>query len=217
LSDRTNAVLNELLNLLLKWETGVPKQVVESRLTERFSADVCRDTIRYALDNFLVDLVVDYPLPTWGILEGHHVWHFRRLSPESAKKLQDLDPVDLALVRLLQQQAEPGHIGEMRERDAKAELTRQGFKEDELRALWIDGMADSPWAFEGDEKIKWLRLVPEYEKTEEHKRAEEEWDRIALDREALHTRIADEMDKEEERRQKRSARDREKRLKRQST
>jgi len=217
LTETTDPVLRELLSLLQRPAAGVPKSVVESVLAEKSSQDDCRHAIEYALDNYLIDLVVDYPLRKWDFPEDSHVWHYRKLSPKSARSSQDLKPVHLALVKLLWQQNEPKCIGEMREKDARVELANQGFGEQELKLLWIDGLVDCYWAFEDDENTKWIRLIPEYEKTPEFKHQEEKLEEWAARREALHTRMTEDMEKEEKLGERKGVRYQEKRSKRQST
>lgn len=206
MSETASSVVTRLLGILEGPEAAVPKSVVEIKLAEEFSSDMSRDAIRYALANFLVDLVVDYPERKWGIRTDRPIWQLRRMSSEHAKMLQALAPAKLALVRLLQQQDDPDHVGEMRERDVRARLAKEGFTAQDLRSLWIDDMVDSWWAFEGDEKVERVRLIPEDEKTEDFKREEERIAMMAIDRESREIRAHEEYEKEQLQKQKRKSR-----------
>jgi len=192
--------------MLEESDASMPKSIVERRLADEFSPDTSRDAIRDALANYLVDLIVDYPERKWGIPTGRPVWHLKRISFEYAEKLQALTPAKLALVRLLQQQENGNHVGEMRERDARAMLAKEGFTTQDLRSLWIDDLVDTCWVFEGDEKVEWVRLIPEEEKTEEYKREEERTAMMAVDRESREIREHEEYEKEQMRKQKRKPR-----------
>jgi len=85
-------------------------------------------------------------------------------------------------------------------------IAKEGITAQDLRSLWIDDMVDSWWAFEGDEKVEWVRLIPEDEKTEDFKREEERIAMMAIDRESREIRMHEEYEKEQLRKQKRKAR-----------
>lgn len=206
MSETLSPAVTKLLSMLEESEAGMPKSIVEKRLADEFSPDMSRDAIRYALANYLVDLIVDYPERKWGVRTGRPVWHLKRISSEYAERFQALTPAKLALVRLLQQQEDANHVGEMRERDARAMLAKEGFTPQDLRSLWIDDVVDTCWAFEGDEKVEWVRLIPEEEKTEEYKREEEKIAVMAIDRESREIRGHEEYEKEQMRKQKRKPR-----------
>ena len=207
LSESIDRAVERILTVLKQEPTrSLPKSVAESELEKGFSKELAKAAIRNAVDRCLVNLVVDYPDEKWGINRGVPAWHLKLMNPEDVREIQGLKPAELALIRLLQQQDDPEHVGEMKEKDARATLVDEGFSEQDLRSLWIDDMVDSLFMYEGDKSIEWVRLIPEEEKTEEYKRHEEEMLLRAVDRESMEIRGHEECEKEQARQQKRKSR-----------
>ena len=145
--------------------------------------------IEYALDHHVVEKVIDYPPEDWDSFEKP-IWYVRTLSSEDAESHRSLPPHEWALLKLLWNQNDRDHLGQMKLEAVRAELRRQGFTEDDLEVLTIDGLVDHFFTTEDDVMTEWCYVLPEWEKTEEYRRSEEEIQRQALEKEGLKMHFA---------------------------
>jgi len=171
-----------LLDLLLAaGERGLPLAVasreLEMRLSKKGLPDVsslARATIETALDEWLIDKVIDDPL---GFdVTGPHgdVWFLRVPQEEKTQNLQSLPEVERKFLRLLHAVDIDRGLGMMREDVAIAKLREMGF--DINYVPWIDDRLETQYEWQDGEPVKWYCLIPEYLRTEEHKKALEEMD-----------------------------------------
>jgi len=190
-------LIDMLLSLLATHaDDDVPKIVVEQELTKAFPCELCKAAIQEAVAAHLVSLVVEYPMEQWGIPDDYPVWHLRIPSADDEEAARKMLPVEAALVEILQGQGDLGQVGELKEQDARAALASRGFDERDLRILWIDGVADNFWTTTSEGQVEWVRLVPEYDKTEEHWRSTEDYDAKAIEMSAIHMHMIEEEQRE---------------------
>jgi hypothetical protein len=129
--------------------------------------------IEDALNNHLVEKVIDYPPENWDSFEKP-IWYVRPTSAEVAESYRNLPPHEWALLKLLWNQNDRNHLGQMKLEAAQEELRRQGFPERRLRVLVIEGVVGHFFTTEDGVMTEWCYVLPEWEKTEEYKRSEEE-------------------------------------------
>jgi len=129
--------------------------------------------IEYVLDHHLVEKTIDYPPEDWDSFDKP-TWYVRPLSSEDAQSHRSLPPHEWALLKLLWNQNDRDHLGQMKLEAVRGELRRQGFTEDVLEVLTIDGLVDHFFTTEDGVMTEWCYVLPEWEKTEEYKRSEEE-------------------------------------------
>jgi len=206
----TSEIIQELLSLLGQEEhNSIPRVVLERELARHFSERMLKAAIQRAVDEYLVTIVTDYAAKKWDVYDGEVVWYVKTLSPDDARRLRELEPLDLALLRLLQQQNGPFGLGEMRCKEAEERILAQGFTEKEARHRYIP---DITYIFRttcDSWDMEHVALIPEYRKTPEYKAAKEESDRELEDITAFHMKVLDieeeDMDKRARAKKKRKA------------
>lgn len=207
MNEQTQQAIEELLELLRNsGSRKSPKAYVEQHLSIRFSPIVSSATIQQALDCFLIDQVIDYPSDVPDEEKVEPIWFLKLLDSEESSRLRTLKPVDLAIIQALRNHSDYGRIGTMNEDALRAQLGQTGFSREELRILYVPDKVDSHHTFEDNEWVKWCYLIPEYQKTEEYKRREEEMLMKGVERESMEIRMHEESEKEEIQKQKRKAR-----------
>jgi len=173
---------------------GIPKKTVEEELKEDFTPAAIEASIWELLENYIVDLVSDYPSEDSDLYCGHRVWHLKLLTPEEGQILRDLSPVKCALLRIVRKADSSNYPGTVRVDDASAVLRSEGFLDDEIRWLSIEGMVERVSTTVFGDSAKCYRIIPEDEKTEEYKRAMEEMHEAATRKEIFYMYIADTHD-----------------------
>ena len=164
-----------------------PRIEVEAQLSRNYDTNLCDNAIEYALENYLIDLLVDMlPLQS-NSTEEHVTWFLKLLSVDERKELQELNDVEWALLQFIRQKKNSDYIGYIKYDDAIDHLSLQGFKEDELKSLWIQDRIHVVWIDDGSGLVKSLYLIPEWEKTETYKTELKESEDIAMER--LDTRL----------------------------
>lgn len=167
---------------------------------------MCSVAIRRALNEFLIDQVIDYEPAVSSEPSDNPIWFLKIASPDERERLQALTPRDKAIVSILRGQNEQGRIGRIKKELLRAQLREQGFSDEDLRVLYVKDKVDTFQTCEDEGWVDWCYLIPEYEKTEEYKRWEEEMMMSAIERESMILRMQEEMEKEDARKQKRKAR-----------
>ena len=202
---RLSEVIEAIINLL-KDEQGnsMPRVVLERELSHRFSERLYKEGIQRAVNEFRVNLVTDYPADKWEVDSGEPAWHVKLLSPDDAKKLRKLKPVQLALLRLLQQQDWPYGLGEMRVQDAREKLVALGFSEREAGYPHIDDVTEYFYNSADDLRIEHVALISEHEKDPAIKAARAETERELEEHMEEKMYMEELFEKEEERRRKRA-------------
>jgi hypothetical protein len=192
---------------------GVPLHRVFEELRGRLGGpDRVEKVVRVALERGLVDKVVDYedakPSP---ILP---CWHLKLLDANEQQRMQSLTALERALLRLLWQQNDSRHLGQLPVEEVKDALRKEGFGEEDLGVVdcvltdlvhWylaFDTRHGSPTF---DKDVAWLGIIeeglrhPSPEYVEAMRKADEEF----MEKEFLRERLLEEEEKEERRRQKR--------------
>ena len=65
----------------------VPKKLVKQQIGKAYANELVEDSISFLLDEFMVDLVIDYPSKESGLYQGRRIWHLTLLTPEESQVL----------------------------------------------------------------------------------------------------------------------------------
>ncbi len=187
---------SEIAPILSLLENGnsdsIPLEIIVTK-TE-YTSDKIDEILNWGIQQFIVDKVIDYPDRKWGLGTLHPMWHIKKLVPSEIEVLKKLPSRDLALIRLLQKQGDSDWLGRMKVKDAMKLLENEGFQMDSIYSLWVEDWVDNHYEYDNDTPIIWCYLIPEYNKTEEYKRAEEEMNREADERAARKEFYSDAFD-----------------------
>ena len=198
MKEQSTEFRHRLLDIVRSKKDGIPKEQVRKQLESLYSTDIVAEGMRQAIDEFLIEQVVDYTRRE-GEVGGDFIWYVRALSREEEQKLRSLKPVQLALLKLMYEQESPGCPGEIRVADARDKLRERGYVKPENEYLRIVDKIEAFWTVEDDGRTELLRVIPEHEKTPQYKAAKEESDRELEDITAFHMKVLDveeeEMDK----------------------
>ena len=204
MNTKSKQVVNEILAILKDSDClRAPKFRVETLLADRYPSGEISAAINRALDDCLVDLVLDdYPEGP-DTDRGGRTWFLKLLSVEDTQGMKELTPLKRALLRLIYRHEISGFPGRIRVEDAMAALKESGFDVEPLKWGRIKGYVERVWESEDGERSEWFRLIPEDEKTEEFKRAEEERVREWEEWDALKRKMIEDREKEDEARERR--------------
>lgn len=163
-------LLKHLLRILIQNRTkGLPLLLVEQRLFDWLgslsaedSPSLIRDTIDYALDNWLIEKIPAYDLET----SGKHIWFLRVLSKKESKRLRNLPKVEQVMLRLLQNCDGPTRLGGMTQESILKTLRTLGFDIDVVP--YIPGRVEDALVIENGELVRWFYLIPQEELSEKH-------------------------------------------------
>lgn len=200
--DKLNEIILLIQDIVATNPNGVMKLAVENQLAGKYHPDLARRGIGYVLDNLIVQQVLDDPSRESGILDDS-VWYLKPLDPDTTEKLSTLKSRSFALVRLLHEQDDPKRRGQMPIDLAKNELQRREIEYNDMEYIWIDGLMDTFFAHSGDKSVMWVRLVPDYETTEDYKKNEESLHREWAERDTFRMKMIEEIEKEDEARERR--------------
>lgn len=148
---------------------------------EEFDSDFVIMSIQQALDDLMVEKVIDYPSYDEGIPVGKLVWHLKLLGKVESKQLRGLKPEAKALLNVLWNCDDPNALGAVREKDALGQLRALGFEVD--RVPYIPGLVDDFFTAESGENVRWHYLTPEYERARKHIEWREKQHRRASEKE----------------------------------
>ena len=126
------------------------------------------------LDDFVVDLVVEYPPKDLGLSTGQPCWFLKLLSPSESKELSALSPLKLSFLRILQETDDESFPGEVPIDEVKAKLIAKGFPQDKVERLHIADRVERASVTSDAGLIPCYMIIPEYEKTDEYKKFMEE-------------------------------------------
>ena len=213
--EQSTGFRERLLDTVRSARDCVSKEQVKKQLKSVYAPDLVDAGIRQAIDEFLIEQVIDYSRRE-GVVSGDLVWYLRTLSGEEEQKLRSLRPAQLALLRLMYCQGDHDNLGQMRVEDARRRLAELGFPTSETKYISVEGRVDAFWRIRSGEQEEWFRIIPEYEKTAEYRAAEEEAERELDEYASIQAYMNEKLEKEDERRRKR-AESRRKRTKQQST
>jgi len=182
MSDSFDTFLGAFINALRKRSGTLTADEALSIAQEVAPSDIAPQIIEHALDHHLVEKAIDYPPEDWDSFDKP-IWYIRLVPPESAETYRILAPHKWALLKLLWNQNDRDHLGQMEFKVAQSELLKQGFSEDTLQFLFIEGVVDNLFTVENGNMIQWCYVIPEWEKTEEFRQSEQEIMRQAQEKE----------------------------------
>jgi hypothetical protein len=204
MNDGINDITVKILEILRKeGPKGVPKKLVEEQLGDVVPHQLVEKSILHLLDGFKVDLVVDYPPEESELYRGRPIWHLRLLTTEESQILRALPPIKLALLKILRQTKDSDHPGEIPVERVRAILKNEGFDDEDTEWMRIEDRVRRVSTTRNGRQTECFQIIPEDEKTEEFKRAEEERIREWEEWDALKRKRSDEIDKEAEARMRR--------------
>lgn len=133
--------------------------------------DKAQETIEYALDNWMVEKILDYndEEPS-----GRRVWFLRLLTQEESLQRESLPEEDQAFLKILYTSEGDGQLGAIRSDIATKKLQELRF--DPEYSCYIHGLTYDFFTTEDGEQVMYHYLIPEDEKTEEYKSMLEELD-----------------------------------------
>ncbi len=169
-------------------QRGLPLEDLEEALKDRIESQgdlnkpsLANQAIQYALDNWLIDKTIDYCRDSRGVEVGELRWFLRALSEEESEELKQLPDIKKQIIRILRRQETERRLGMMRAEELLKRLQDKGFETQYVPIADIR-VSDVFKAEEG-KLVKWIRLIPEFELTEDFKQTMEELDKISLQKE----------------------------------
>lgn len=147
--------------------------------TEAFA----RKTISYALYEWIIDKVIDYPSFDGPVPLGELRWFLKLLSAEEKENLQRLPPHEQELTRILHECQSDEEIGTIREDIAIQKLRDRGFPVKRVHLI-KDKVGDT-FIDEDERLVRFVYLIPEYELTDEYKARRERHEKEVAKRERL--------------------------------
>lgn len=204
MNDGINDITVRILEILRKeGPKGVPKKLVEDQLGDVVPHQLVEKSILHLLDGFKVDLVVDYPPEESELYRGRPFWHLRLLTTEESQILRALPPIKLALLKILRQTKDSDHPGEIPVERVRAILKNEGFDDEDTEWMRIEDRVRRVSTTRNGRQTECFQIIPEDEKTEEFKRAEEERVREWEEWNAYKMKRIEETEKEDEARERR--------------
>ncbi len=204
MNDEIHDIAGRILEILREGSPkGVPKKLVEEQIGKAYAHELVEKSIPYLLDEFMVDLVIDYPSKESGLYQGHRVWHLKLLTSEESQVLRALSPVKSALLRILRQTKDSDYPGEIPVESARDILKNEGFEDEDTEWLRIEDRVEQVSTTRNGRQTECFLIIPEDEKTEEFKRAEEERVREWEEWDALKRKMIEDRKKEDEARERR--------------
>jgi len=180
-------VRDKILKLLDDTEKKqLPRRVIEQRFLDQISS---------LLDDFIVDLVVEYPSEDSGLNTGRPCWFLKLLSNDEKTELHELSPLKLSFLRILQEKDDEGFPGEVPKDDVKSKLIALGFPEDKAEWVHVAGKVDQVSVSRENGMVRCYMIIPEYEKTEEYKKSIEDMDLRATEKELREMKFDEESSK----------------------
>jgi hypothetical protein len=201
----------------LSWRDGAPLPVVERQLLtrsgdERMNCVVedVRRTIQEALEDWTLEKTISEIPPaiqdSLGYSSYKLVWHLKIMSEERAQEHRNLDPVEIAFIRILQNQNNPDSIGSISVSEAERRLSEQGF-DDIPEFMWIEDIVEEFFRLDNGEMVRWYGLIKEYAKTEEYKKQEQRMIEASIKKQGRYIKLMEDL--EEESRQQREREEKE--------
>jgi hypothetical protein len=169
----------------------IPRRKIEKELSNQYRVEDVKKAISNLVENFTIDLVIDYPPIDSDLNTGHPHWFLKILSPDERQELHNLTPLQISLLRILQETDDEGFPGEVPISEAKAKLIARGFSKDEVEWITITDRVYQAKTNRDGVSVRCLMIIPEYEKTEEYKREEERIEEEFTRKEAFRMYITD--------------------------
>ena len=167
-SRMNSKVLEYLITIIENWEEEaislaeariqLEKVLAENEVENHIA--IAENAIKDALDNWIVDKVIDYVEDE--VSERETDWFLRTLTSEERKHRSELSDVKKEFIKILRECEVDGRLGVILESDAIQQLMMRGFDVDFVPH--IAGLTGEFVRFADDgESIIWHYLVPKYE------------------------------------------------------
>ena len=175
MKDLMMEVKENVLQLLDKeLKKQLPRRIVEQKLSTQYNNEEIGAAISSLLNDFVINLVIEYPPKDIGLNTGRPCWFLKLLSEAERKELHDLSPLKLSLLRILQQTSDEDFPGVLPTQIVTSQLIGEGYSADDVKWLSIKGRITRVKMTSDEGMIPYYMIIPEYEKTEEHKKFLEE-------------------------------------------
>lgn len=161
----------------------LPRRTVEQKLSTKYESEEIGTAISSLLDDFVVDLVVEYPPKDSGLNTGRPCWFLKRLSEDERKELHELPPLNLSLLRILRQTDDEDFPGALPTQVVTSQLMDEGYSADDVKWLSIKGKITRVKMTSDNGLTPYYMIIPEYEKTEEYRKFQEEAEIRATEKE----------------------------------
>ncbi|MBD3159781.1 MAG: hypothetical protein GF309_13445 [Candidatus Lokiarchaeota archaeon] len=200
----------------LSWRDGAPLPVVERRLLAKSEdegmncgVEDIQSVIQRTLDDWTLEKTIS-EIPSaiqdsLGYSSYKLVWHLKIMSEERAQEYRNLEPVEIALIRILQNQNEPDSIGSISVSEAERRLSEQGF-EDIPEFMLIKDIVEEFFKLDDGEMVRWYGLIEEFVKTEEYKKQEQKMIEASMEKEYRYIQLMEDLEEESRQRRKREER-----------
>ena len=119
--NEVHQVCNEIQRFVAGSSSSIMRKNVEEKFSSQYSPELVRKSIEYALDNLILQQVVNES-PDDPSIQDDMIWCLKAISPSMSEKFKNLLPEDFALIRLLHEQDNPDTRGQMPVSLAKEEL-----------------------------------------------------------------------------------------------
>ena len=116
----------------------------------------------------------------------------KMLSPDESQKLRDLTPLQLSFLRILQETDDEDFTGEVPISEVESKLIASGFSKDEVEWLSIADRVYRVKTNRDGVSVRCYMIIPEYEKTKEYKKFQEESELRATEKELRTMQLEDE-------------------------
>ncbi|MFW9806291.1 MAG: hypothetical protein ACFFFK_06135 [Candidatus Thorarchaeota archaeon] len=169
----------------------IPRRIIEMELSNQYKPEDVKKAISNLVENFIINLVIDYPPSNSGLNTGHPHWFLKILSPDERQELRDLTPLQISLLRILQETDDEGFPSEVPVSEVNAKLIASGFSEDEVEWLSITDRVYQVKTNRDGVSVRCFMIIPEYEKTEEYRKFQEESELHATEKELRTMQLED--------------------------
>lgn len=164
-------ICDEIIEILKQKPSRVKKNEVEMQLLSVHDQSQIAEALDYGLENTIIHQVLDYSYPDSDI---ELCWYLQIPDENEIANLRGLKPIDFAIIRILQEQDDPTTIGQMRIKDVKKELTKRGIDISRKKRIIVKERVERFQITNNIGTDEWCRLIPEFAKSDEYKKAEAE-------------------------------------------
>jgi hypothetical protein len=193
LNEELTNLKRDILALISKDSSNrLPKKTIQKTLAVQYDSNSIEEAIVELLDEFVIDLVVDNPSPNSELDFGHPIWFLKILSEKEIQELRRLAPIELNLLQILRMTPDDEYPGELPVKHVETELKSRGFSEKEMEWLYIKDRVEQVKTTRGKTQQRCFRIIPEYKKTEEYRKLQEEEELRVTEKELRTMRLEEE-------------------------